>query len=236
MYNKSRKQFNNKPKNKRRRGRTRAVGGLQSLTVRQPGKIVPDKLVTTLSYIDVSHSSIGIPATVAGSFRYRPTAIYDVDPLIGGTTIPGFTELSALYNYYRVHSSTIKGYFVNQDATTAPLIIILPLNSDPGSGPTPTTLQSWEMNPYSKMYLMSSKGGYDRAIITNHMTTKKLVGSQSVKYDDTYASAVTTVPTNNWYWAVGALSEGGVNFTLGVTYQVKIDITVEFYDRKELLS
>lgn len=222
--------------NRRNRSRTANLTNQQVLIVKNPGAIVPDRLITTLNYIDVNHSSIGNPATVYGSYRYRPTSVYDIDPSIGGTTVAGFAELAAFYNYYRVHSSSIKVHFVNQDTATAPLIIVLPLNNDPGSGPSAATIQSWQMNPYSHFKLLSAKGGMDRGVVFNHITTEKFVGSRAVRFDDSYASAVTTIPSNNWFWGVGVLSEGGVNFTNGLTFQVLLSVRVEFYDRKELTS
>lgn len=208
----------------------------QTLRVKTPGAIVPDRLITTLKYIDVNHSSIGTPATVFGSIRYRPTAVYDIDPTIGGTTVSGFTELAAFYNYYRVHSSHIRVHFVNQDTTTAPLIIVLPLNNDPGSAPSAATIQSWQMNPYNSFKLLSSKGGMDRGVVQNVISTEKFVGTRAVRFDDSYAAPVTAIPVNNWFWGVGVLSEGGVNFTNGLTFQVLLSMVVEFYDRKELTS
>jgi hypothetical protein len=204
--------------------------------LKAPGQIMPDQLQTNLTYIDVTTSSIGTGGTVYGSVRYRPTAVYDVNPIIGGTTIPGFTELAAFYSFYRVIASSIQARLVNQDSTTAVLCVLVPLNQDPTISPSAATIQSWQMNPYAQQHLISSKGGMDQCTLKHEIATQKMAGTRGIYFDDSYASQVTTTPANNWFWALGVLSEGGVNFTNGVTFQVKMNITVQFYDRKELIT
>lgn len=236
-----RRNFRGKKRHRRgrrvRRGRGKKLSKIQTLVVRQPGAIMPDRLRVKLMFMDQTVSVIGSGgAALFASRRYRPTALYDVDPTLGGTTIAGFTALSSLYGYYRVHASSIKLWFSNLDTGTAICCVCLPLNNDPGAAPGIGIIQSWQMNPFTRQAFMSGQGGLDRCKVSNYVSVKKLVGTSAVKFDDSYAATVGSIPVNNVFWAFAVISEDGTTMTKGVSFQVRMTMYCEFYDRKELTN
>lgn len=208
---------------------------MQSLSVSPQASrlIVPDRLVTWLRWSIQKSYSLG--AGTAASFRYRPTAAYDIDPLLGNTALPGLTELSTLYENYRVHESKIQVLCANTSSTVMPRLTVVALNDDPTSSPSTSIMTSWWDNPYSKSRDVPLVGG-PPAIVTLAMTTKRIRGTNSVLYDIAYEGNAANggIPANNWYWGVALVAP----VTMAVAIPVTIDIWVklEFYQRTRLLS
>jgi len=153
---------------------------------------------------------------------FEPTFCYDVDPTVGSTAMPFFTELQTLYRYYRTISSKISVTFTNKEAF--PLTVFIhPLNYTIGGNAPPATIQSYLANPLCKETQISATGGIDHATIKHKMTTEGFAGSKWTGTDDLYSGNGTTAPNNNWFWVVGAQSL--VALVNGITVNVVIDIT-----------
>jgi len=202
---------------------------------RPMGLIVPDKMYSRLKYSGIQQITVAIGAA-ASAVRWRPSSVFDVDPLLGGTTIPGFTELAGLYGSYRTTRSNIKLEVAPQDSARVASVVVVPLNVDPGSGPSAATQSSWTMNPYA-IYEITGTAGSPNIIIKNSMSTEKIFGSKMVYFDDAFSSLVTTSPTNNWFWAVSIITGftvGGSNYITTILLDLELD--VEFFNRKSLTS
>jgi hypothetical protein len=197
-------------------------------------QIMPDRMVTRLTYRGFTNFTIPA-ASQHVARRWIPTAAYDIDPLIGSTTTVGFTEMTALYNSYRVYRSKLLCRFANQTASTAVQGVILPLNQDPTSTPTLGTVQAWLNNPYSIVKLVPPPGG-NVVSMSRNMTTEKIYGSKMVYYDDNFAANVNTVPANNWYWGVAIINPITAGSNIVVTVEIDISIDIEFYNRKFLVN
>lgn len=196
-------------------------------------RVIADRMITRLSYNGLATFSIAA-ATSTISKRWSPTGVYDVDPAIGGSTCIGFNEMAAFYNYYRAIRSSIRVKFAN--STSSPVqALVIPLNGDPGGSPSSTLLQSFVNNPYSKIKMVPASGG-PVTTLGHRMTTEKIFGSKSIYFDDAFASSVTTIPVNNWYWCVAILSPNTVGSQLNVIVEIEILIDVEFFGRKNLLN
>ncbi len=195
--------------------------------------IMPDRLMTRLSYKGVT--TLVVAASTANiSARWQPSAAYDVDPALGGFTMPGFNELGGIYNRYRVVKSNMTVRFSNQ--STQPMTgVMIALSTDPGSSPTSATINSWVNNPYSKNKLIPSVGG-PTVSVSGSMTTEKIYGTKNVYFDDDYASVTNAIPVLNWYWAVGLSSPSVVGSACTVVTQINITIDLEFFNRRNLLS
>jgi len=167
------------------------------------------------------------------NYRFRPSGAYDLDPLVGGTTVPGFTNLSAFYSTYRVTCSKIRVEVVNPSTTTSVITIVCPKNSDPGGSETLANIVASEGNPYAKSKVTSLAGG-PRTVITNFMTTEKIFGDAEVWTDHNFASLINTVPSNNWFWDVGFYTPAVIGVALNVW--IHIEIGIEFFDRTFLPS
>lgn len=197
--------------------------------------IMPDKIFTKLKYSGTKLFTVAIGTQVI-AYRFRPTSAYDIDPLLGGTSMPGFVELQNLYSSYRVSSSTLKVEANSVDATRASTIVVVPLNNDPGAAPTQATVQSWVANPYA-IYKANGTAGASTTSIRHRMSTEKIFGSLSVYFDDNFASLVTTSPVNNWYWAVGIITPAAIATTAyNINVLTDLEMDVEFFNRVPLIT
>jgi hypothetical protein len=192
----------------------------------------PDRMATTLSFFSAPSFAPVVGAS-AYAYRYAPSNAFDVDPLLGGVTMPGFDEFANVYASYRVLGSRIKVKCTGI-GTAGATIMVLPLNADPGAVVSAATIISWRGQPYCKSKLAGATGS-PAIEINNEMTTAKIYASDMVLSDDNFAALVTTAPVNNWYWAVG-LYQNFVFATQPVVTDVQILVDVQFYDRKYLVT
>lgn len=223
---------------KRRQGMRRRhpkMDRIQSLTVRAPGAIVPDRLKCKLLFNNTLSYRFYAPATGVNGYRYRMNSAWDVDPLSLSTAVAGFLELSALYSRYRVHGSSWKLMCINREAF--PVIVgTTPLNNDPGAAITLSQAQDLLMNPYTKSRTLSGTGGMDRAMIKGFISTRKIVGSNTAQLDDTYSAIVTGNPANVTFLATYAYTIDGSIFVNGVDFIYMQTLYVEFYERNYVAS
>lgn len=192
----------------------------------------PDRMATTLSFFSAP-SFAPIVGASAYSYRFQPSSAFDVEPLIGGLTMPGFDEFAAVYASYRVLGSRIR-VKMSGIGVTPVTVIVLPLNADPTATPTTATIISWRGQPYAISKLTGSAGS-PSIEIEHSMTTAKMFGSDMVLSDDNFAALVTASPVNNWYWAVG-IYQNFVFVAQPVVSDIQILVDVQFYDRKYLVT
>lgn len=204
------------------------------LTVPKGVFIVPDRMMTELTFWGVKNVTI---PTITGfvAVRYRPSGAQDLDPLVGATTTPGFAEFATLYGSYRVFESSMKVITANSSNTTTCTSLLVPLNNDPGAAPSLATVTAWGGNPYSRRKLVPFLGG-PNATVNNHMTTERIYGSKMIYFDDNFSSPVTTIPANNWYWALGWIANAPPAANVTLVVEVTLKIKVEFYSRPVLLT
>jgi len=213
----------------------KGIGPVTPVIYRLPrGFICPDRVIVTLCFVDVSHGSLNSAGNKVASYRYRPTDIFDVDPTLGGTAVAGFDEWSSFYNYYRVIGYAIQIEISNADSFGME-VYTLPLNTDPGAAPSLGTVESYQMNPFCKVKYLSAKAGQDKVTLRQWVDCESFVGAGTQRFDDSYASLVTTGPLNNIYHQIGVLSISN-NLVNGVYYYARVAMEVEFYDRAVLTA
>lgn len=220
--------------NKRRGQRTHAnaltsPAGVTTLAIpRSVGFVMPDRLRTGLKYWQ--SSAINLSVVSSGSLRYQPSAAFDIDPTVGGATMAGFNEMSALYRSYRVKSSRIKVEIANTSPDSIVNCAIVPTNADPGSAPSSATIIAARQQPYANVKTCPPLGG-PMTVLVSTMSTKKIFGNPMTDFDDNFASLVTTIPNNNWFWFISVYSLATIPSTDPVLLNVFIDVEIEFYDR-----
>jgi hypothetical protein len=196
--------------------------------------IVPDRVFRRLCYEGMGPVTISTVATF-NTLRFRPSAAYDVDPLLASTATPGFSELAALYSNYRVTVSKCEISIVSSSSSLGVQLCVIPLTDDPGASPSGTTVNSWPDQPYAKQKLCGLAGSPAIRVV-NEMTTEKIFGSQEVYTDDTYESATNSTPLRNWYWAISVATGSIPTTAITCTMVFKITMGLEFYRRKELVQ
>ncbi len=196
--------------------------------------VMPDRFFTRLWY----KGNQALPIAAAGqysSYRWRPSAAYDIDPTLGSTATVGFNEFAAFYNQYRVTSSAIKVTATAGTAVFPRQLVVVPLNGDPGISPTLGTVVEWCNNPYSKVNFVGSLGTPPKSV-SQKMSTEKIFGSKMVYNDDNFMSLTNNIPNNNWYWAIGISGPVPASSTETWLAQTEISIDIEFFSRKFLTS
>lgn len=211
----------------------RRMGNESTLTIpRSVGFVVPDRMRTSLRYWKAVTVSLGVTNT--GGHRWQPSAAFDIDPLIGGTTMTGYAEMAAIYRSYRVKTSRIVAEFSNPSTITPVMCTVVPLNTDPGSSPPTAEVLTAREQPYAKSKTSTLAGGPLVRLVSS-MSTRKIYGNPMTDYDDNFASLVTTVPNNNWFWFVSVYALALIP-TNPISINVLIEIDVEFYDRAFLVQ
>jgi len=191
--------------------------------------LMPPEMDTPLQFTlgGTLNNSVG----VAVSKRFRPTSPRDVDPLLGSTSTPGFSEWVNFYGMARVVSYTYSWDVVNKE-TFPMLAIVVNTNTDPGIAGYGSQMG----NPVTQKHLISgSAGGPCRYTFRGRHKIVDIVGSGSPELDDSYAALTTTDPINNTFIGLG-IDGIGNTLTNGVTFLLKLTIWVRFYERKLLTS
>jgi hypothetical protein len=234
--NKSKKLKNNKSARTNRRLQVDGLAEMSNYLTKIPKSIMafPDRYFCQMKYSVFEAVTISAGAS-SQSVRFRPTSAFDIDPTLGSASIPGYNELAAVYSAYRVTTSKIVVRVSPGGASVPAMTVLLPLNSDPGSGAALAVIQSWLGNPYSKKKVVGTPGS-PVILLVNSMSTEKIYGSKMVYMDDNFSALTNATPTNNWYWALGMFSTSPVSGTSVYYVEFDIQIAVEFYDRKELLA
>jgi len=204
--------------------KTEGPGAFKSLSL-----VFPPRMSLKLKYWALQNLNISV--NLQANYRWRPTAAFDVDPALGGTSMAGFAEASAFYASYRVIKSKIVATMANPSATTPITLIVLPTNADPTNAMTAANVVASVGNPYAKTKI-SGLLGSPPVVISSMMTTQKIFGDPAVYYDHNFSSLVTTVPTNNWFWNVAIFAQNVIATAIVLTVQIEVDC--EFFDRSFL--
>jgi len=175
---------------------------------------------------EVSTVINGITAHFA-NLRYSPTSCYDVDPTLASTAMPFFTEMMALYRYYRTARSKIAVHFASTEIFPI-TAYICPVNFDPGA--STANYQNYLSNPSSKVTMLGPLTGNGTATLEHHASTDQFAGAKWTQTQDPYSAQGTAVPNNNWFWIVGIASPTVV---FSQVCYVSVVIDIEFWAFEE---
>jgi hypothetical protein len=165
----------------------------------------------------------------AANVRYIPTFAYDVDPTVGSTAMPGFTELGTLYRVYRVNGAQISCSFSNREAFPVE-VYVSAVNSDPGANYSVGTAQTYCAQRTSKSMEIGPLTGNGIGTLKDRQLTSRFGGAVNTLTTDFYVGTTGgTAPSNNWYWTVGVISVPS-NLSAGVQLRVVMDIDLEFFE------
>lgn len=160
------------------------------------------------------------------NYRYNPTFCFDVDPLLGSTAMPGFTEWGAIYRFYRLRSSRISVMFANNETFNV-LVYICPLNYDPTANISPNVFLL--SSTLCKKSIIGPLTGMNTHTLTDACSTNSIGGVRDLGILDGYCAQTSGgAPANSWFWAVGINSFS--NLSNGVSLIVDLECEIEFFE------
>jgi len=191
---------------------------------------VPPRLRTHLCYA-VNKTLNNVGGTAIGA-RFTPTFAYDVDPVLGSTSMPFFQELYAstttangMYRAYRCNWSEMTVYATNKEVFPITMILC-PINFDPGAtGSNTSTVMS---EPQSKIYPMGPLTGNSSVVGKIFGTTEVEGGIKYTEQIDTYTGIGTTAPNENFYMFVGFITDNTAVFSAGVNVVIRLKNNYDF--------
>ncbi len=198
---------------------------MQTLTVL--GKnFAPDRFRTTLKFNSVGlHFNNG---QIYCNIRFAPTNCYDVDPTLGSTAMPGFTELAGIYRRYRAIRFRAKVSFANAEAHTG-VVWVCPVNADPGANTS--SYQTYLSNKRCKAQAIGlSTGSSTAGLKTGWVGVAEFGGSRNPENDDRYSgdTSGSNAPQNIIYLAIGFITD--VAQTVGMMVCVDLEVDLEFFE------
>jgi len=170
-------------------------------------------------------------AATTCSVRYIPNGAYDVDPVLGSTATPGFTEWMALYSYYRVVKVSYQLDIANNEAVPVRAYCGF-TNTDPGTVGS-TFLPG---NPLYKSKLLAGKGGIDVHRFQDTKTVSTVIGTRGVEVEDNYRGTATSNPVDLIYLEVAGNTVSGAFLGAGITVSGSVRMFIRFYDPKILFA
>lgn len=215
-----------KPKTSRRSKNRRAgANNLHSRPVEQP-----DSMRVKLRF--PIQNTLTVAGTVVAK-RWTPNAAYDVDPVLGSTSTPGFSEWSGLYTYYRVVKYKVHMNFVNLDNLGVALFTYN-TNVDPGTAGSSGA--QYAQSSFGRTYdLAPFYSGGGKVVMNQTISVARVLG-MPIMQADSFRSLTTSTPSDLVYFGFTILSSSGVNFTNGIQYSGYIEMDTIFFARKELLT
>jgi len=216
---------NNSKNNNRRKNYSSLKPYPNMMLYSSPRAVMPPEFDTVLSY-HVQDQVTNVGALLA-SIKFDTNA-YDVDPALGSTAMPGFTEFAGFYSRFRTLAMSYKFSVANQEVF--PLTIIHGFsNSSIASGAVNI---NYAGNPMMQSTMVGPLTGMCTRILRGSKTVCQINGTQQPLFDDlftgsTTSSTLTSTGTKYCYCAVVApvvLTAAG-----GLLVTVEIKLRVRFY-------
>jgi len=230
------KKAKKRPQKRFHKKRKNTYNKIQSVIVRTPGVAVPDRMFVKLSYMDTDSRFLASAGNAFGYIRYKSNSLFDVNPLLLSSTVPGFTELSTLYEEYRVHAVKITVRFCNQESFPS-VVLVWPTDADQATLLSQQYLQEMCGNYLARFKHVSSKGGADRGAISLYVSHAKLIGTRNFNTDTTYSALVTNNPANLMWMNIGCYSmDNSVYTSVSIPFEMKMTLYSEFFNRRQLVT
>lgn len=193
----------------------------------------PDRFMCKLKYVDSTLTTIQIAANIGGPImlNYRVNSLYDPNVAISAEgVIAGYTELSQMYSYYRVHAAKLNCTMESGSGTQTTLVVsgFDVSNNPPASY---TAMQRSIGNPYVVWGLMGLGLGNSGTTLENYCKLDKLLGSRMVTTEKDLAASVTTNPVTQLFCFIAISPPSAPAQTYQITPIVEIEFWAEFYGR-----
>jgi hypothetical protein len=162
------------------------------------------------------------PAASFATYTYRGNSVYDPDFSGTGSTASSYTQLSALYNRYRVFGSRLEIDAINLGTTPLTVYICASITN------TPPTIASGGLIAARHVFERTVGAAGSGPIFLKHTAsarTSKIFGvpETQVLCEDDFAGLVGGNPNNVWYWHLvvfnpSAAAAGSMNIKVRINY------------------
>lgn len=207
--------------------------GKATKTVTRSVTTFPDRQFLKMKW---NYMLSAVPTVAAPQSRMiiRGNSVYDPDysGVSGGQPF-AYTEMSALYNQYRVYGSRYKVEIMPANINTGNYV---KFSLYPQKDLTDISTDQAGEAPYSKSAFVGGSNATSRRFLKGFMTSKKIYGFTKISQDPNFAALVTANPFNEWYWILDYSTVDGSNLSSSTQAYLNITVTyyVEFFDRKNL--
>lgn len=204
---------------------------------------MPDRYFTKLRYYDIDTPQINLSANYAYNY-YNMNGLYDINPAILSSVVPGTITFTNTYRSYRVRAAKIT--FEVANIMDQPLLMTLHQQTDysPSTFITWATIVSFEGNKYTKQRVIAGSEGMNKGKLSLFVNFSKINGNKlqymtDADYTGTLSYTIPTVPVagsnpNNIFAAYCILSTvDGAPVPTPAPVPVRVVITqyVEFFRR-----
>lgn len=227
-----RKQSNN-GKNKQTKGRKKNSQKQHAITVRPVQGPIADTYIANFTFTDTAlvWSAGGFFGL---SFRFRANACFDPDPVVGGNSVVGWTEMTELYDRYKVLSVHYEWSVANRN-TDSMLVGFLPTATDVGTYTTSSQVSLALGQPRARSKVLSvSTAGLSNITVSGTLSMEDIFGTKEYRYDDVYSAEMTANPSR--IGMLNFLVASPVLLNYGVTTYLKVTYHTELYRRESLLT
>jgi len=211
--------------------------GLESSGFRTRTFIVPNILRTKMRYIEPSFeysTSGGVQFFVK---RWSINDVYDPDPTIGGGTVSGYPELSALYKRHRVLSCAVEIELASEQSAPQFFGLVF-TNTDVSSSfsSVANCQNAMEGSFATQIHMLSDQGGMDRKTIKARINCAELNGAPRMYLSDVVFNPPTGSSPSAAYlqsccllgWTNASSLHFGANISL--TFEVEWTERVALFD------
>ncbi len=227
--------MNSRTQKKKKGTRTAKRKGLSTNQSRKEGSLRPvvasslmtgvaDKQKVLMRYTTIRQVN-SLASTYVG-VRWYSNALYDVDPLVGSSYVPFFTEWAAMYSYYRVTGYSIHAEITNLEAFPVACYLVN-MNTDPG---TSGIGYDQEATTHGNAWMIGPNTGKSNLSIRKRYSVEQIVGDRISKTDTQFVGTSVANPADLTYVGLGFKSLA--TLTNGVYLTVSIQFVAEFFDSK----
>lgn len=226
----------NKSNNRRKKGNRNQNNGKAletqalSLKVVRIHNIVPPRVITTLKYI--VNGTLNNVGGATASRQMNANGIYDVDPAVASTAVPGFAEWITFYQRYRVLKVRSSCKYSNSEA----FAVVVNLGFEPVFYAANAKTQAYYEGSCQKNDLLPVQSRVVGRPLSMTKRTVDVVGDAMALNDLNYTGTSGTNPASLFYTSISATSVTGAFFTVGngVAIRWEIFFDVEFFERRTL--
>jgi hypothetical protein len=192
--------------------------------------IVPPSVIVRLKYL--VNRRLNNAGLNTASIQLRANGLYDVDPAIASTPVPGFVEWMTMFQRYRVLKVKSTCRFVALDGSIPPIVNL-------GMGNTFHAANAKTIGYFEGSDQKTQIANINNAGIQLSMTrsSPEIIGDMEADAEEQYIGTNATNPVNLWFVSIAAdVSYLGAAYVNGLGIRWETEFYAEFYLRRNLFN